>query len=272
LSDTKPVTVSYKGTNAVGSYSKDLTVEVIERPLEISFSNRDDNINLTKGDVLSITATALFGGGAGVSHTWKIDGKVISTSSELNYTLNETGSFTLTYFASNPKGETVERTWTLYVLSGGYIFADFEDGVKPSTFTTTNTPGLTVIDNPYKTGSNTSSKVLKDAVQGTSGTSGFFDIDVSKIPDVSQYTGLRLKIYRVAGNNYFPHIKFGSAGNNIAPINMPSKFDEWETIEFRFDKSTYTKHQLRPLSDQTGANITTVGDRTILMDDFELVK
>jgi hypothetical protein len=272
LNDFAPVTVSYKGYNAVGSYEKDITVEVIERPLEITFSNNDENINMTKGDVLNITATVLFGGGEGVLHSWKLDDTEISTSATLNYTPSATGTFSLTYNASNPKGETVERQWTLFVLSGGYIFATFEDGVKPSTFTTSNSPGLTVVDNPSKTGINTSQKVLKDAVQGTSGTSGFFDIDVSKIPDVSQYVGLRLKIYRLSGNNYYPHIKFNSAGNNIAPVTMPSKFDEWETIEFHFDKSTYTKHQLRPLSDRNGANITTVGDRTILMDDFELIK
>jgi hypothetical protein len=271
LNEVKNVNVTYTGVNAVGRFTKNLTVEVIERPLEITFSNNDENINLTKGEALNITANVLYGG-TGVVHSWKINNSEISNSAILSYTLPETGNFTLSYHAVNVAGEEVNRKWTLYVSSGGFIFANFEDGVKPSNFTTSNSPGLTVVDNPYKSGINTSSKVLKNAVSGTGSTSGFFDFDLSQIPDINQYTGLRVKIYRITGNNYFPHIKFGSAGNNIAPVSMPSKFDEWETLEFIFDKSTYTKHQLRPLSNNTGANITTVGDRTILMDDFELIK
>jgi hypothetical protein len=271
LSEVKNFNVTYTGVNAVGRVSKSLTVEVIERPLEITFSNNDENINLTKGDVLNITANVLYGG-TGVVHSWKINNNEISNFATLSYTLPETGNFALSYHAVNAAGEEVNRTWTLYVSSGGFIFADFENGVKPSNFTTSNSPGLTVVDNPNKSGINTSSKVLKDAVSGTGSTSGFFDFDLSQIPNLSQYTGFRVKIYRIAGNNYFPYIKFGSTGNNIAPVTMPVKFGEWETIEFIFDKSTYTKHQLRPLSDNTGANITTVGDRTILMDDFELIK
>jgi hypothetical protein len=271
LNEVKDYHITYEGVNAVGQVTRNLTIEVIERPLEITFSNNDENINLTKGEVLNITANVLYGG-TGVVHSWKINNNEVSNAATLSYTLPETGSFLLSYRAENAKGEVVDRTWTLYVASGGFIFADFENGVKPSNFTTSNSPGLTLVDNPDKSGINTSSKVLKDAVSGTGSTSGFFDFDLSQIPNLSQYTGLRIKIYRIPGNNYFPHIKFGSAGNNIPPVSMPVKFGEWETIEFHFDKSTYTKHQLRPLSDSSGGNITTVGDRTILMDDFELIK
>jgi hypothetical protein len=271
LNEVKNFNVAYTGINAVGKVTKNLTIEVIERPLEITFSNNDENVNLTKDDVLNITANVLYGG-TGIVHSWKINNNEISNSATLSYSLPEVGSFALSYHAVNAKGEEVNRTWTLYVASGGFVFANFEDGAKPSNFTTSNTPGLTVVDNPNKSGINTSDKVLKDAVSGTGGTSGFFDFNLSQIPNLSQYTGLRVKIYRISGNDYFPHIKFDSGGNNIAPVSMPVKFGEWETIEFRFDKSTYTRHQLRPLSDNKGGNITTVGDRTILMDDFELIK
>jgi PKD repeat protein len=275
LDAARDYSVTYTGTNAAGSVEKRLVVEATERPLEISFSETDAILSRMIGETLTLTATVLYGG-TGIVHNWKVDGAEVSTSATLSYPCATIGEYAITYLGANAINETVTKSYTLRVTESAYLITDCEDLDNTSVkvrFSSTNSPGLTIEPNPYKTGINTSDKVMKDAVAGTSGTSGFFDISLSGIPNLSQYKGLRLKIYRKTGNAYFPHIKFNKGGNNIPPVAMPTKYDEWETIVFMFPAGTaYSAHQLRPLSDQSGNNITTVGDRTILMDDFELIQ
>ncbi|MDR2131173.1 MAG: PKD domain-containing protein [Odoribacteraceae bacterium] len=275
LAEVKEYSLTYTGTNAVGTVEKTLVVEAIERPLEIRFSETGTTIDRVTGDQLSITATVLHGG-TGIVHEWTLDGHTVATTAELLYPCTTAGEYALAYHAVNAIGETLSRGYTLRVTAGAYLITDCENLDNTTLklrFASTNSPGLTIQENPYKGGINTSDKVMKNAVNGTSSTSGFFDLSLSGIPDLAQYKGLRFKIYREPGNEYYPHIKFNKGGSNMPPVALPTKYGEWETIEFRFPAGTaYEAHQIRPLSTSTGANITTVGNRTILMDDFELTR
>jgi hypothetical protein len=270
LSDLKSYSVTYRGANAVGEYTKTLSVKVEELPLEVSFSNTDAVVFMGISEMLDITATILCGG-IGATHSWKVDGVEVSNTATLSYAFPAIGVYTLAYHVENAKGEEVNRTWTINVMTGGYIFADFEDNALPTTFVTTNKPGLTVEVNPNKTGENASAYVLKMSVSDAAKTSnGNFNINFSGVSDLSQYNKLRVKIYRTVGNDLNPAYRLNGAAPDILPVTAPTKFDEWETIEFNVNFAGYTKEMmLRPFYNKPGVG---GNPRVILMDDFELIK
>ena len=160
LAEARVYNVHYRGSNASGSFSKDVEISVIERPLEIEFSNTDEIIAMLAGRTLSITATALFGG-TGLQQTWYLDGEPAGTAAVFSHYFAAGGEYSLRYEAVNAKGETVTRNWKVNVTSTGRLFDDFEADAIGSWFNLgENQPGIELVENPHKDGINTSDKLL----------------------------------------------------------------------------------------------------------------
>ena len=281
LADAKVYTVAYRGTNAAGEFTKSFEVEVLERPLEVEFSNTDAVISCKSGETVTIDATVTFGG-TGVQHEWKVDGAPVSTESHFSYTFTGEGPYTIDYRAENAKGETVTRQWTVNIQASGLLLDDFESGsLTPWWRTKENDPGITVEDNPKPDAVNSSAKVMRDKVNGTGSTSGYFTLETSKILegkgiDVTKCTGIRFKVY-LGKNKYYPRVDIG--GTKYAPVTEPQFKDEWEVLEYRFPFNLDPTKiiQIRPLLQQNGSNIASgaVSDtntREVYIDDIEFLE
>lgn len=280
LMEARKYAVSYHGENAIGSLERSFTVNVLERPLEMSFSVYDQAISLKKNQPISITATAIYGG-TGLKHSWTVDGTEVSTDATVTWSSPSTGLFMLKYTGVNAKGETASRSWAISVVSVGYILDDFEGitALQPWWTLNQNTPGITLADNPDKSGINTSAKCMMDNVAGTGGTSGYFDLKGSVLKekniDITKYNGIRLKVH-LGRNAYYPRIQVG--GTKYAPVNPPKFNNTWEELEFSFpnnftEGATIT---FRPLLKQDGNNIasgavTDTNTRTVYLDDIEFI-
>lgn len=108
-------TVTYRGVNADDiSFNRTWTVTVDELPLEIEFSVTDATIPCVQGNEVAITATVK-NGGTGLTHEWKVDSDVVSTTAEFKHTFGEVGTFTVSYKGVNGKGEEKTGTWTVQV-------------------------------------------------------------------------------------------------------------------------------------------------------------
>lgn len=278
----KVYTVTYTGHNAVGNYTKTFEVEALERPLQIAFSNTASTISCKQGSTVELTATVEFGG-TGIVHQWKVGDTVVSSTSAFSYAFTGAGPYTITYHAVNGKGETIDRTWTVNILPSGVLFESFESYTAlPSWWTLNeNNPGISLATNPKKSGINTSTTVLSDYVQGTTGTSGYFTLKTSmllsgKNIDVSKYSKIRFKVY-LGKNKYYPRIDIG--GTKYAPIANPQFNDEWEILEYHFTfKFDPTKNIVfRPLLQSNGSSIasgaiTDTNTRTVYIDDIEFLE
>ena len=286
LADAKVYTVAYRGTNAAGEFTKSFEVEVLERPLEVEFSNTDAVISCKSGETVTIDATVTFGG-TGVQHEWKVDGAPVSTESHFSYTFTGEGPYTIDYRAENAKGETVTRQWTVNIQASGLLLDDFESGsLTPWWRTKENDPGITVEDNPKPDAVNSSAKVMRDRVNGDNSTSGYFTLETSKIfdgkgIDISKCTGIRFKIY-LGKKKYYPRVDIG--GTKYAPVTEPQFKDEWEVLEYRFPFNLDPTKiiQIRPLLQQNGSNISKGAEvivdnndnkyREVYIDDIEFLE
>ncbi|WP_417016331.1 PKD domain-containing protein [Alistipes sp.] len=282
LSEARVYRVSYRGENTAGSFSKAFDVQVLERPLQIEFSNTDASISCQQGETVSITATVTFGG-TGVQHEWTVDDETVSTDAAFSHAFWGEGPFTIGYRGVNAKGETVTRQWTVNILASGLLLDDFEGYTSLTAWWRTgeNDPGVTVEDNPKPSGINTSAKVMRDKVNGTGSTSGYFTLETSKILegrgiDVSKCTGIRFKVY-LGKNKYYPRVDIG--GTKYAPVSEPQFKDEWEVLEYRFPFNLDPTKiiQFRPLLQQNGSNIasgavTETNTREVYIDDIEFLE
>lgn len=262
-------TVSYEGRNDAGLFTHDFTVDIVERPLEISFSITDEVLVRLENEMVEITATVLYGG-LGVVHEWKVDDVVVSTTNQLSYKCQTLGRLNVEYNAVNALNESVSRKYVVNVSDGSWLIDNYEGLTSlPSRYVQGNTPGVSLVDNPSKSGINTSDRVLYNTVAGTGGTSGFFTIKVDDIPNMANYTKLRFKLYRTS-SVYFPRIEAGDNGVKLTPVNNPSQTGVWEVVEFVFPAGNHGKFVIRPMLNQTGGNASG-GDRKTWFDDFELL-
>ena len=284
LEEARPYEIRYRGSNVQGSYEKTFQVDVIERPLEISFSNNDEIIAMLAGRTLTITATVLYGG-TGLQQQWCVDGVEVSTGGTLSYSFSEGGTYEVTYAASNAKGETVNRTWSVAVTSTIRLFDDFEAGAIGSWFNTgENQPGIELVDNPLPSGINTSAHCLRDKVYGTGGTSGYFTMKGPKMLsdagfDISEYSGIRFMVY-MNNNNYYPRVDYG--GTKYPSVTPPKFAGEWEILEYKLPEGqTFdnTKNIVfRMLLQESGSNISggnvdaESNNRTVYIDNIEFFK
>ena len=284
LAEARVYNVHYRGSNASGSFSKDVEISVIERPLEIEFSNTDEIIAMLAGRTLSITATALFGG-TGLQQTWYLDGEPAGTAAVFSHYFSAGGEYSLRYEAVNAKGETVTRNWKVNVTSTGRLFDDFEADAIGSWFNLgENQPGIELVENPHKDGINTSDKCLRDKVYGSGGTSGYFTLKAPKMLsdkgfDVSEFSGIRFLVY-LGKNKYYPRVDYG--GTKYPSITPPKFNGEWELLEYKLPEGTTfdnTKNIVfRMMLNEAGSSISggnvdaEENNRTVYIDDIEFFK
>ena len=284
LAEARDYQIHYRGANVLGSYEKDFTVSVNERPLEISFSVQDEIIALLAGRTLTITATVLYGG-TGLLQKWYLDDAVFSNTSEFSNVFTVAGEYMLRYEGENAKGEKVTQSWKITVTSTGRLFDDFEDDTIGEWFNTKeNSPGIELVENPLKSGLNTSAQCLRDKVYGSGGTSGYFTLKCpvmlsKKEFDVSEYSGIRFLVY-LNKNTYYPRVDYG--GTKYPSINAPKFNGEWEVLEYKLPEGkTFdnTKNiQFRLLLKEDGTNISggnvdaEENNRTVYIDDIEFFK
>ena len=279
LAEVKNYQIRYHGQNAAGSVDKNIVVKVNERPLEVVFSVPDKYISTKRRTPVSVTATAIYGV-EGLAHQWTIADEVVSTAEALQYEFTETGTFELKYLGVNAKGEKVERSWQVSVLSATFLLDDFETGDALKSWWTLkqNDPGITLVDNPDKSGINTSAKCARDFVYGTGGTSGYFDlkgteITASGVADITQYNGIKIKVH-LGLNKYYPRIEVG--GVKYAPVHPPKFENKWEELEYVFPANFKADQKItfRPLLKENGSNIdsgavTETNTRSVYFDDIE---
>lgn len=285
LSRAKTYKVSYFGENAAGTYSKDFDVIVLDAPLDIAFSKPQGSLSAGIGEELTIEAEVR-AGETGIRHEWKIDGEQVSSEAVFSHVFGEEGTYAVTYTGINAKGESIEAEWTVTV-SIGVLFDDFENVSSLASWWENGNPsgvGITLEDNPDPSGINQSSKVMRDYVAGQSSTSGVFTLKLSVLDEylkgrgyengVSAFTGLRFKIY-FGTNEYYPRIEY-DGGKRFYPDVLPAHEEQnvWTELVFYFDAALDASKSItiKPLIDENDSNITNFGDRTVYMDNFELLE
>lgn len=180
-----------------------------------------------------------------------------------------------------------------------FVYNNFEKGEL--TDITGNTGALSVIENPFKTTSNSSDYVLQNKVSGTGPTSGYVQIATGndygfiKFPKSirSNYNKVRLKVY-LGTNAYYPRMRRGSnspARPKLNGVTIDSKDawdaavlkNDWNTLEFSITdiESTWSNMtsmetlEFRPLVNWDGSNVSGLDDdtnnRTIYIDDITFV-
>ena len=274
-------TVSYLGTNAVGSFSKSFQLVALDRPLEVRLSNTDSAISVKDGETVTVIAEIL-SGSDGLVQKWLLDGVEITSGSTFSRIFTK-GSYSLMYSAVNAKGETFTFEWQVEVAGAGYLLDDFEGVTELGAIWRKgeNQPGVQLADNPKKTDLNMSDKVMSNSVSGSHSTSGYFTLETSKIAaekgiDVTKCTGIRFKVY-LGKNKYYPRVDIG--GTKYAPVSTPKFNDEWEYLEYRFGKTFDAGRiiQIRALLKENGSSIdagavSETNTRTVYFDDFEFLE
>lgn len=218
-------TVSYKGVNGKGEEKTGTwTVLVEEKPLEIEFSKAEGTLKSVKGDEVAITATVK-GGATGLTHEWKVDGDVVSTTTEFRRTFDVAGTYTVTYKGVNTKGEEKNASWTVVVSEDavGYMFENFESRESIPGHFTGNDNALFIVANPYVTAVNSGTKVLKDDLSASShSTSGYVNMGFAHLNDRAKYRAIRVKVY-LGENAYCPRLQITVGAAN--PNKLPSKIN-----------------------------------------------
>lgn len=303
-------TVSYKGVNGKGEEKTGTwTVQVEEKPLEIEFSKADGStLKNVKGDELAITATVK-GGATGLTHEWKVDGDVVSTTTEFRRTFDAAGTYTVTYKGVNTKGEEKNASWTVVVseAGAGYMFENFEtlSSIAADYIKEGNAGSLSLVNNPYQTTVNSSGKVLKvDMSKTTTGTSAFFDVYLDKKlsgAERAKYKAIQVKVY-LGKNEYYPRMLIPKSGN---PNKMPCKIngqafannnasasewkrliktDDWNVFVYDLegcgygfaDCSEFNQIQFRPLVNMSAGGMSgfdaETNNRTVYYDDIEFLE
>ncbi len=297
-------TVSYKGVNGKGEEKTGTwTVLVEEKPLEIEFSKAEGTLKSVKGDEVAITATVK-GGATGLTHEWKVDGDVVSTTTEFRRTFDVAGTYTVTYKGVNTKGEEKNASWTVVVSEDavGYMFENFESRESIPGHFTGNDNALFIVANPYVTAVNSGTKVLKDDLSASShSTSGYVNMGFAHLNDRAKYRAIRVKVY-LGENAYCPRLQItvGAANPNKLPSKINGqaftdqteanwksliKTDDWnvfvyDLIDCGFGISNFentTTVQFRPLSKFNGNNIdagaaSATNTRIVYYDDIEFLE
>ena len=278
LTEIATYTVVYSGSNSVGSYDLTFNVKVNDKPLNVEFSVPAGTASATEGQEFTIDA-AVISGADGLDHSWSVDGEKVSQDEDFKYTFDAAGQYTVSYNGVNAKNETFSAEWTVNVASSATLLDDFEGDLKPWWKTKENDPGISVVDNPDKSGINTSDKVLIDQVNGSGSTSGYFTLQTSKIAaesgiDVSKFTGIRFKVY-LGDNKYYPRVHIGDT--KYPPVDTPKFTGGWEILEYRFDFhfDPYKDIVFRLLLKENGNNIDgsdpDTNNRTVYIDDIEFL-
>lgn len=211
--------------------------------------------------------------------------------------------------AFNGTGLKLERgkVYNLGVVkkTAEFVYDNFESGTiaVPDNYAG-NTNALSVIDNPVSTDINSSAKVLKNDMSGSSSsTSGYIDLKTGtdaygyiKFPSSvrDKYDKIRMKIY-LGTNAYYPRLRRGSntaalpaklngaAITDEASWNAAVKTDDWNVLEWNASQidggwtnwSNMSTLQLRPFVQWSGENVSgfddVINNRLIYIDDITFV-
>lgn len=162
-----------------------------------------------------------------------------------------------------------------------------------------NSGAVAIGNNPFKTTSNNSAKVLKDDMSAsTSATSGMVNMNLAavKFPTSvrDKFTKVRMKIY-LGANEYYPRILFNKSGTAYLPTTINGEGftteQDWKNIirtddwnEFEWTAATFGKTNLQTLTglqirlfvDFSNTNKSgfdaTKNNRKVYIDDIQFVR
>ena len=224
--------------------SRSWVLDISDLPLEVTFTPKEQSITSFVGDVVNFSA-AVTSGVFGVGFAWTVDGAEAGTDKTLEQKFDSTGEHKVAVKVTNAQGDSASNEWTVEVSerpvdpgtdpeAGTYIFDDFESSTVgvPSAFYIGNSVGgvnvMKVVDNPYKTASNSSSKVLVD--EGsliTWSSSAYFKFTITARPDGTEfssseragYNRLRVKIW-VGESGFTPLLQEDSRSTRSTPSEI----------------------------------------------------
>lgn len=260
--------VSYKGTNAVGTYEKDFTVNVLERPLTIEFSETASTIVTLTGEI-AIEADVRYGV-SGVTHSWYVDDVLQSQEASFEYRFANAGNYVIRYYAKNSKNEEVERIWNVVRSAREEVLLeDYENGVN-KVFIQQNGGKLSVVDNPYPDDVNNSGKVL----QVTGGGSGYFGFVYSELKNLgvnwAEYDGIKVDMY-ITEDKFYPVMDFSGMGKVKANADTPYKYNQWVSLDYDLNFVADEKQlQPRPFCNASGGG--NGNNSTVYYDNVYLYK
>lgn len=275
--------LSYYGENIDGeSASKEWAITVVDLPLEVNFTPAEDAVESMETRSVNFAASIVHGA-TGATYSWKVDGEEVSTESTYVFDCTAQGVFTVSATVTNLIGEKAEKTWTLTVTEKetlSLLFCDFESyEVGPgigSYFIGNVASGVSVtqvVENPYKTATNSSNKVLVDRgsiMNQNNTTSGYFKFKintfpdgVTNVPDRANYTKIRVKIY-LGECGYTPLLQEDNKSTKSTPSeingipfdtmnptmdawNAAIKTNDWNVFTYDFTTGKYS-NQVNDLS------------------------
>ena len=269
-------TLAYHGRNMYGmTASKTWSIDVVDLPLEVNYSPVKTDLEAMVGDNVSFTASIVHGA-IGASFTWKLDDAKVATDSPsaYTYTCEAEGTYNVSVTIVNAAGESDSNSWTLTVVpktEKTLLFDNFESGeVGVNAYYRGNNVGgvsiLQTMENPYKTDTNPSDKVLVDkGSMMTNTSSGYFTFKINTYPDGTtaisaddraQYTRFRCKIY-IGSTGFTPLLQEdnkstkstpseinGIAFNTTSPTldawNAAIKTNDWNVFVYDFTNPKYS--------------------------------
>lgn len=243
-------TVKYTATNSAGRYEHDFQVKVVDRPLQINFSPKENMQKKAVGDAVNFNAEIIYGS-AGATHEWKVDGVVKSTNSTFDFACEAEGSFEVTYKCVNGLGEEITRSWTVEVVDSSWMIADFELNTFDDKRFTTADKTLSVIENPDKTGINTSNYCMEQYVPNNLYTSGivWFNFKRDGVNDqvTGVYGGVKFKYYKYTTDRKV-EVEMNDTSTKATPVveggvtkdGSQAAVNTWVEVEFRFPASFTT--------------------------------
>lgn len=242
--------LTYSGVNRDGmTASGAWTLKILDADLEVSYSPDKSELSVQSGAELNFKANVT-SGVFGLVYKWTVNGEELSeTGAELKYKFETPGDFKVTQTVTNAAGASDSRTWDVTVLEpepepepepGVYLYDNFENyPIGVSGYYIGNTVDkfndvMQVVDNPYPTSVNSSSKVLLDKGSlMTKSSSGYFKFKITTLPDGTpftsadraKYTKVRVKIY-LGDSGFTPLLQEDNKSTKSAPCSINgSDFD-----------------------------------------------
>lgn len=272
LSENKTYKVKYTAVHSTRTYVKEFTVKILGLPLEVDFTVKDKTQTRLKGKTLDILATVTEGA-EGAKHTWKVNGTVVSETSELSYLCAEEGKFEITYDCINAQGDTFSYNWTLNVVVGSFMHDRFENGFREIMYKGGNANAIVeIVSNPLKEGLNVSDNVLKVSKSFVSQQLNVYIKRATPALDITNeiwnkgFDRVRFLYYNPATSGRKVTWKFNGV-DPILEITPQPLFGQWSYVDIELTNTqmnSLTQLNLR-LNDGTGNSDNDV----VYIDDLE---
>jgi hypothetical protein len=152
-------------------------------------------------------------------------------------------------------------------LSAQLLVDDFETGILNARFTVLDPIKVSIVDNPSKTGINTSAKVLK--ISGNKG-SGMLYMKLNlngQVIVTKPYDRLRFKYYRGNIKNNLVMLDPNGMPPSISSLQVPSANNAWEYVDFAIE-TTYYQQMLLRLDKRTEAPFPS-GMEDVYIDEIQ---